>query len=150
MRKSTVLFRVVALILVLSCVVPTTAMAAAVEPIEPKASLYLTSYNAYVCPVGGGNLQLWFSVTGTGYLDEIGCLRIMIYESTDNVNFTWKRTYLHEDYTAMLDHNDYYHSTYLVYPGVVGRYYKCYVCIWGGKNGQGDTRYIWTSPRQAT
>lgn len=35
--------------------------------------------------------------------------------------------------------------TYVSYQGIAGKYYKAYVCIWAGKNGSGDTRYMWAT-----
>ena len=47
------------------------------------------------------------------------------------------KTYLHDDYSSMLATNDFYHSSYVIYNGTDGKYYKAYVCIWAGKNGTG-------------
>ncbi len=149
MRKHRFLFRFTALMLLLACL-SAPALAAAADPVAPCASYYLTSYNAYVCPMGNGALQLWFRVVGTDYMDELGTLRISLYESTDNVNFSRVKTFLHEDYDTMLSYNDDFHASYVSYQGIAGRYYKFYICIWGGKDGQGDTRYFWTSAKLAT
>ena len=77
-----------------------------------------------------------------GYLETIGALSIDIIESTDNE--TWIA------YSDMLSYNDNYHSSYVEYDGVVGRYYKAYVCIWGGGLEVGDARYFYTSAKKAT
>jgi hypothetical protein len=50
----------------------------------------------------------------------------------------------------MLGYNDYYHSAHVEYSGTIGRYYKAYVCVWAGQDGEGDSRYFWTSPVKAT
>lgn len=112
---------------------------------QPCASAYLSSYGAYVYLPGDGEVRVYFNVSGTGYMDELGALSIKIYESTDGVNWTWKDTFMHDTTAGMLSYLDDYHSGSVSYDGVVGRYYKAYVCIWGGKGGQGDTRYFWTS-----
>lgn len=111
----------------------------------PCASYYLDAYNTYIYK-NGGNIQIWFEVMGTGTMDEIGTLSIVLYESTNNS--TWKevRTFLHEDYDTMLIEDDYWHMDYVSYDGIASRYYKAYVCIWAGKNGGGDTRYMWATP----
>ncbi len=144
-QKNAVLFRLASFILVLSLVAPCSAMAATTDDIQPYASRYLTAYNTYICDMGSGNLQIWFSVMGTGDMDEIGVLNIRLYESTDNTNWTRVKTYSHENYSSMLVEDDWYHSSYVSYQGVAGRYYKAYVCIWAGKNGSGDTRYMWST-----
>lgn len=149
-NRSVAVMKIVALVLTVSLMAPCYASAAVIEPVQPMASNYLDSYNAYVCAMGGGKLEIWFSVTGDNVMDEIGTLSIQLYESTDNVNWTWVDTFLHEDYPSMLVEGDFFHSSYVPYQGIVGRYYKAYVGVWAGKNGDGDTRYFWTSVEQAT
>ena len=134
-----------ALLLVFSFLVPACAQAAETVSVQPKASLYLDSYGAYVYLPGNGQVQVYFNVTGTDDMDELGALSISIYESTDGVNWTFKKTFTHDSTAGMLSYNDDFHTGHVTYNGVVGRYYKAYVCIWGGKDGQGDTRYFWTS-----
>ena len=143
--KKHLFLKVVAFILMVVLVFPIDAMA-----VEPRASDYLTAYSAYVYPAGWGKVQVWFSVDGTNYMDEIGTLEIYLYESTDNENWTWVKTFEHQDYSDMLGYNDNSHSGHVEYNGTIGRYYKAYVCVWAGKDGDGDTRYFWTSPKKAT
>lgn len=137
--------RFIALLLIFSLTLPVSANAAAVESVQPRASAYLDNYGAYVYLPGNGQVQVYFDVTGTDYMDELGALSIKIYESTDGVTWYWKETFKHDLTPGMLSYNDDFHAGYVTYNGVVGRYYKAYVCIWGGKDGQGDTRYFWTS-----
>lgn len=139
-NKSTIM-RIVAVLLVVVLVVPTGVSAAA----QPRASYYLSAYSAYVYLPGDGEVRVYFNVEGTDYMDELGTLRIELYESTDNVNWSGVKTFNHYTTSGMLSYNDDYHSGYVSYDGVAGRYYKAYVCIWGGKDGDGDTRYFWTS-----
>lgn len=143
-RKS-VLSCFVIVLLVISMVCPATA-----TTVESRASDYLASYSAYVYPAGWGKVQVWVSVDGTEPMDEIGSLMIQIFESKDQETWTWVETYNYEDNPGMLGYDDYYHSCHVEYSGTIGRYYKAYVCIWAGKNGEGDTRYIWTSSKKAT
>ncbi len=135
--------RTLILILVLSLTLPYYVSAATIETAQPYASNYLTSYNTYICDMGSGNLEIWFSVVGTGDMDEIGVLSIRLYESSDNQNWTRVKTYSHENYSSMLAYDDWSHISYVSYQGTAGKYYKAYVCIWAGKNGSGDTRYMW-------
>ena len=147
-KKSTsIAVRFIALLLVLLLTVPVYANAAGVDIAQPRASAYLDNYGAYVYLPGNGQVQVYFDVTGTDYMDELGALSIEIYESTDGTNWTWKKTFMHNTTSGMLSYNDDFHTGHVTYNGVVGRYYKAYVCIWGGKNGQGDTRYFWTSAK---
>ena len=136
--------RVIAILLTMALMLPVVASATTAQP---RASAYLDNYNAYVYLPGNGEVRVYFNVEGTNYMDELGTLKIQIYESTDGINWTWKKTFSHDSTPGMLSYNDDYHSGYVSYSGVAGRYYKAYVCVWGGKNGAGDTRYFWTSAK---
>ena len=144
-KKPSTIIRFTALLVAVILMIPTFGSSVTAEEVQPRASAYLTSYGAYVYLPGNGEVQVWFNVTGTGYMDELGALSIAIYESTDGVNWTWEKTFKHNTTSGMLSYNDDFHTGHVTYNGVVGRYYKALVCIWGGKNGQGDTRYFWTS-----
>ena len=148
-RKTTYI-RFLSLLLIVALLTPIHCQAATIEPVQPYASYYLSSYNAYVYPAGSGLIQVYFSAHGTNYIDELGCLSVSLYESTDNVNWTWKKTFTHDSTSGMLGYNVYYHGGHVDYQGVAGRYYKAYVTIWGGDNGDGDSRSFWTSAKKAT
>ncbi len=149
-RRYTHLFSVIAVVLVLSFVMPIPSYAAVPDTVEPLASDYLISYTTYIGSVGDGKVQVWFRVTGKGFLSDIGALTIRLYESTDNENWYWVDTFRHDTYSNMLSHNDSHHMSYVEYEGVSGRYYKAYVTIWAGNGTSGDTRYMWTPVERAT
>ena len=143
--KRNLAIKIIAITLIVALVFPINAMA-----IETRASDYLTAYSAYIYPAGWGKVQVWFDVTGTGYMDELGALEIKLYESKDNETWTWVKTFEYQDYSGMLVYDDFSHMGHVEYNGTIGRYYKAYVCIWGGKDGAGDTRYFWTPVEKAT
>ena len=149
-RNISVAIRVMALFVAVALVLPMGVGASAIQTVQPRASDYLDSYNAYVYPAGNGKIQVWFSVVGTVYMDTLGSLRIEIYESTDNSNWIWKRTFTNERNPELIGYDYFYHSGHVDYQGVAGRYYRAYVCIWAGKDGDGDTRYFYTSSKLAT
>ncbi len=149
-RVRKLLNKLTACILLVAFVTPASAWAAPVSSVQPCASDYLNLYSAYVAPMGSGRIEVWFEASGKYYLDEIGALRVMIYESPDNETWTWKKTFLHDQTPGMLSFHDNFHVSHVSYQGRVGYYYKAYVCIWGGSGGAGDTRYFWTSPKLAT
>lgn len=150
-RKKSAVVRVVAMVLAIFLILPVGTTAAAAEAVQPRASYYLSAYNAYVYLPGNGQVQVYFDVSGTGFMDELGALSIKIYEcstnSSNQADWTWKKTFTHDSTSGMLSYNDDYHSGYVSYSGTPGKYYKAYVCVWGGKNGSGDTRYFWTSAK---
>ncbi len=143
-RKS-FLLKVVAFCLVLALILPTTAYAVE-DMATPRASYYLDSYNTYICRVGNsGQIQIWFDVMGIGIMDEIGVLSIELYEVSSNGTETWLKTFRHENNASMLIKDDWYHCSYVSYQGSTSKTYKAYVCIWAGKNGGGNTRYMWST-----
>ena len=143
--RTSIAFKVVSILLAIVIILPVGVMAT-----ETRSSLYLHSYSAYLYPAGWGKIQVWFNVDGTNDMDEIGTLEIQLYESKDNENWTWVKTFQYEDYSDMLGYNNYYHTGHVEYNGTIGRYYKAYVCVWAGKDGDGDTRYFWTPSEKAT
>lgn len=142
--KKSAFLKIIALCLVLSLTTPISANAAIPDTVMPCASYYLDSYSAYVYVTSSGEVQVWFDVMGTGFMDEIGSLSIVLYESSDNQNWDDVETFLHESTSGMLFEDDYYISSHVSWSGgSTSKYYKAYVCVWAGKNGSGDTRYFW-------
>lgn len=142
-RAKSVLLKVIALCLVLVLVFPVTVLANENDTIAPCASYYLDAYNTYICDLGGGKIQIWYEVAATGYMDEIGVLSIILYEVNSDGSLTRVKTFSHENYDTMLASDDNYFYSYVSYQGSSSKTYKAYVCIWAGKNGNGDTRYMW-------
>lgn len=143
-KNSSFFIKVIAIALVIVLFVPASVQAAVPETAVPMASDYLAAYNAYICAMGEGELQIWFSVTGTGTQEYLGALSVRLYESIDNETWHWVKTFYHEDYETMLVQNTFAHMNYVSYEGIPGHYYKAYVGIWGGPADSGDSRYIWT------
>ena len=149
-KKSHFLVKLIAIALVISLSVPIGAQAAVSETVQPMASAYLWDYRAYICAMGNGDLEIWWEVTGTDYWADIGVLSVYLYESTDNGNWGWVKTFQFTTYENMLAHNTYFCMSHVDYDGVPGRYYKAYVHIWAGPEDGGDGRYIWTPVERCT
>lgn len=153
-RKVSSLCRLLLILLIIILVLPIGASASTGEFSQFRASEFLSAYSAYIYASGNGKIEVWFDVQGTGYMDELGTLTIQVYEcptnSTNIDDWTWKETFKYDSTSGMLSYNDYFHSGYVDYTGTTGRWYKAYVCVWAGKNGDGDTRYFWTSAKKAT
>lgn len=138
-------FRIfIALLLIIALAVPVSASETD-SLVMPFASSYLTSYNTYISDMGNGEFQIWFDVMGTGTMDELGVLSIELYEVNRDGSLQWIKTFLHEDYPSMLRYNYYVHCSHVSFQGSSTKTYKAYVCIWAGKNGSGDTRYMWAT-----
>ena len=143
-KKSHFFVKLIAIALVISLCAPIGAQAAMPETVQPLASAYLWDYTAYICAMGDGDLEIWWEVTGTRTLADVGVVIIYLYESTDNSNYYWVDTFHCADYPNMLWHDNYICVDHVDYEGVPGRYYKAYVGVWAGPEDGGDTRYIWT------
>lgn len=143
-RKSGLLVKLVAIILVVSLCAPAGAFAAVPETATPSASQYIVAYSAYIYPAGNGDLQVWFEITGTNYWTDIGAMTVFLYESTDNENFTWLKSFLYEDNDTMMAHDKILHASHVDYEGIPGRYYKACVCFRAGTADDYDVRYFWT------
>lgn len=149
-KKCHFLVKLIAILLVVSLCAPIGAQAAMPETVQPLASAYLTDYTAYICAMGNGDLEIWWEVCGTGTWADVGVLSIYLYESTDNTNWEWVKTFQFTTYENMLAHNTYFCMSHVDYDGVPGRYYKAYVHIWAGPEDGGDGRYIWTPVERCT
>lgn len=144
-NKNSIIVRLLAILLIIGLFVPVGANAASPELAQPYASSYLSSYSAYVYLPGGGDVRVYFDAQGTGTMDELGALFIELYESDDGSDWDCVKTFNHYSTSGMLSYNDNFHSSYVSYDGTSGNYYKAYVCIWAGNDGNGDSRYFWTS-----
>lgn len=149
-KKKLISLRIIAIAVAISLIMPGYAIATENDDVSPRASYYLDSYNTYAYNAALGKIQIYFDVTGVHYMDELGTLSIKIFESTDKESWTWVETYTNGDTPSMLGYDDVYYSGHVDYLGTIGRYYKAYVCIWAGKDGQGDTRYMWTNVVKAS
>jgi hypothetical protein len=109
-----------------------------------KASQFIISTNVHLNADGGGNVSVWFSVTGTRTMDEIGATHIRLFERSGS---TWSlvKTYNLATYTDMLGYNRSFYGSHVTYAGVSGRSYYAVVFLWAGLNGQGDSRERTTS-----
>ena len=80
-----------------------------------------------------------------------GVLSIQLYESTDQVNWTWVKTFMHNENDSMLAHDTGHHMSHVDYDGRLCKYYRAYVCIWAGDaDNNGDARYFWTDVEYAS
>jgi len=134
------IMRISALLLaVLLCIAPLSPFA------QARASKYIASYGASMSADGYGKVSVWYDITGTGLMDEIGATVITIYE-----NGTLVKTFQSSSTPSMLAYNKNIHGGYVSYYGVAGRTYYSYVTFWAAKQGDGDNRSYQTSSIVAT
>lgn len=136
--------RIVCILLVMLLAVGMLPYSSAVES---RASLYLSSYDAYVYPNGGGSVSVWFDVDGTRTIPQLGVLTIRLQEKAPGATaFTTVETYRHRDYSNLLAYNVNTHDGHVDYAGTAGYTYRAYVTFWGGaSDAEGDSRLYLTA-----
>ena len=110
-----------------------------------RASKYILLYGASVVADGNGKVSVWYDITGTGTMDQIGSTSIVIYENGSSV-----KTFYSSTTPSMMTTNKLYHGGSVTYSGVAGKTYYAIVYFWAGKNGDGDSRSKTTTAIVAT
>lgn len=131
--------KLVALLLALVTALTLPAAAAA----EPRASNFFGSSNVYLYQTTEKQFQVWFTVTATGTMDELGVSAIKVQRSADGTNWSNMRTYTKEDYSTLICGNTAFHSSYVTYTGTPGYYYRAKITLYATNDeGIGSlTRY---------
>ena len=151
MKRKSIFWRIFALCLAVILTVPTYASAAVIIPDETQGNDYVDSYQVNITPVGGGKVKVKFSITGVDVMDDIGAIKILIYESSDLTNWDHVMTYDHRgvSYTHLMSHDRRTYSSSITHPGKAGKYYKAYIILWVQKDGSGTSKYKWLDPIRA-
>lgn len=132
--------QIVSLCLVLSLVL---AMPAAAAESNARASHYFHSFSCYLWKTSSTQFQVWFDVTGTHTMDELGTSVIKVQRSSDN-GTTWStvKTYNMSDYSSMICENTGRHADYVTYSGASAGYkYRAYVEFYAADD-EGSGTYI--------
>lgn len=108
----------------------------AAEPVTPKASYYFTASSTYLWKESSTTFQVWFDITATGGMDELGASAITVQKSTDGVNWTTMYTYTKELYPHLIAKNTGTHDGYVTYTGTPGCRYRALVTYYA-KNSRG-------------
>ena len=104
-----------------------------------RASSQIDIYSMDVTATGNGKIAIMFSVTGAGFMDQIGAKSIYIYESGVS---GWKRvdSFVADDPGMTASNATQYGNTKYFY-GKAGTEYKIVVTIFAeDKNGDSDSR----------
>lgn len=128
----------VCILLVLILILATPAFAA--ESSTLRSSDYFVASSVYLWEISSTQFQVWFEVTATGRMDELGVSVIKVQRSTDTDSWTTVRTYYKEDYSNMICKNTSEHSDCVTYTYSSGYYYRAYVELYA-KNSEGTAYY---------
>ena len=152
MKKSTRIFiKFAAFLLSLVLVLPLQAQAALPETVEPQANQYISNTSCQLQAKGNGKLNNGFSIQTYSVMKKLGVQTIVLYESTDNVEYFPVRVYYSSDYSGMMGSNTYWHSYSLTYSGVARRYYRAsFVFTVQTNSGVKSTITEWSMDVRAT
>lgn len=114
-----------------------------------RSSEYLHGYSVMITPKSNGKLVISLDVTGVDYMTEIGAKSISVYESTNNEDFYWVKTYYSSDYPKMMGSGLYLYEDVLTHQGTAGRYYYAKANIYAGNSTGGDERYCNSAVKRA-
>ena len=133
MRKYT---RILCLLLAMSLLMAVPAQATA--NVEPRGSIFFSSYLTYLSKVSSTSLGICFDVTANAaFMDELGASEIELFESSDQTNWTSVKTYEPEDYPVMLDYNTTSHAGYVMYYEAKPGYYYTACVTYYAKDSRG-------------
>ena len=131
------LIQVTSMLLIMAIFLTTPAFA--FEVIDQRASYYFTSGSAYFNMVSSTRVDVWFDVTATGTMTELGASKIKVQRSTDEVNWTTVQTYYKADYPQMTDDNTTTHDACVPFYYTDGYYYRAVVTLYAkNSNGYGE------------
>lgn len=129
----------ICLLLVISTVMAIPAMAA--ETDNARSSSYFSSFDAYFHWTSSTQFQVWFNVTGTGLMDEIGASSISIQRKpTSGGSWTTVATYSKESCPSMITRNDIAYASYIGGTKASGYTYRALVTFYA-KNSSGTGYY---------
>jgi len=105
-----------------------------------RGSVYIHTYNASMSAGSSGKVTVSYSITGVSKMDEIGSIKITIYE-----NGTLVKTYMSSNTTGMMGSSKVTHASTVTYSGIKGKSYKANVTYKCGKDGGYDNRLLETN-----
>ena len=92
--------------------------------VEPRESIFFSSYVTYLYKTSSTSFQIWFDVDSNAViLDELGTSIIELYRSPDGQSWTKVKTYLKEDYPQMIDLDSFSYVNYVPYDSAWAGYY---------------------------
>lgn len=129
----------ICIILVMAMVLAMPAHAAGIQ--DSRASSYFTMSSTYLEPISDTRFEVWFRVTATGTMDELGSSMIIVQRRASSSD-DWEndRYYYPDTYTQMIDYDQTTHAACVTYTGSADYEYRAYIELYA-KKGTG-TAYM--------
>lgn len=137
------LVRLVSIFMVVVMLLTTPAFAA--ESVQPRSSSFFSCSSVYLYKLSGASFEVWFDVTGTGIMEEIGARTIKVQRSSDGETWTTMKTFRMGSYPQMICENTAQHSDYVTYTGAPGYYYRAYIVLYAKDSSGTGEMYRYTS-----
>lgn len=138
------LMRIVCLILTISLLLINPAYAE--STVEPRESIFFSSYWTDLERATSSSFKIWFDVnSNAAMMDVLGVSEIVVYRSQDQETWRKMKTYEMEDYPQMIDTNAYSHTGYVTYNyAASGYYYTARITFYAQDSRGVGTRDIYT------
>ena len=118
---------------------------APVKPDQPQASEYISGTTTGVVALGGGKIEVAFSITATSTMKDVGALQVDIYE-VGVTKPVWSHYYTDPGYGYLMGHDTFSYLKSVTYDGESGHTYYANVKFFAGKRGsEGDIYGMGTS-----
>ena len=107
-----------------------------------RSSLYLDAYRAWLTPKSGAKINVTIDVQAVDYMDSVGALEVIIYESSDGGS-SWEnvRTYASALNPDLLAHDTYlYYDTPISHQGTAGYKYYAVVTVYAKDSTGSDSK----------
>lgn len=115
------------------------------DPIQPQASEYIFKTTTAIGALGGGKIEVDFSITATDEMKDVGALQVDIYEVGVSEP-VWSHHYTDPGYGYLMGHNTGSHTEAVLYYGTSGHTYYANVTFYAGEHGEaGDLHIMGTS-----
>lgn len=108
-----------------------------VSATESRASAQIAVYGMDVAPISGA-FSVYFSVTGPGIVDKLGCESIYVYKMVDR-DWVLEESKFEND-SGMSNEDTYEHTNSILCDSEYGEYYKIVVTIFSENSKGRDTR----------
>lgn len=110
-----------------------------------RASSFFRTYLLYLEKTSGNHFGIYYDVTGTGTMQEIGVEEIVLYRSQDGVNWETACTYKSSIHTNMICTNTVTHDGYFIYCGTAGYRYQAEIKLYAKDSRGSATLTVYTN-----
>ena len=104
--------------------------ATATEVGNSKASSFFASSSMHLSKTSDTTFEVWFNVSATRTMDELGASSITVQKSYDGVTWESMITYTKESTPKLICTNTGLHGTCVRYAGTTGRYYRAMIILY--------------------